>query len=171
MLRTPSLPRSFGLGAHPLHRPKAVHSWASPQPSKWQKRVWWSSWHLGHRRTPPKSAVGHGICARGKTSMLFIDLGVRINEEVYRWDIFEVVVVFWPWLYFSRKHWTFQQDYMSVYRVRSTQEWCRTHFLDWPPYSLDLNPIHYNIWSTLVLRACTESHRSLVELKASLRWE
>ncbi|XP_054718970.1 vacuolar protein sorting-associated protein 53 homolog [Uloborus diversus] len=36
-----------------------------------------------------------------------------------------------------------------------TQDWCRTHFPDfissaeWPPYSPDLNPMDYSVWSIL----------------------
>ncbi|GBO01112.1 hypothetical protein AVEN_252085-1 [Araneus ventricosus] len=40
-----------------------------------------------------------GICASGKTPLVFVDGGVKINHKVYRRDILEAVVI--PW---AEKH-------------------------------------------------------------------
>ncbi|GBM39592.1 hypothetical protein AVEN_154103-1 [Araneus ventricosus] len=56
------------------------------------------------------------------------------------------------------------------------QEWCKAHFPDmissaeWPPYSLDLNPMDYSVWY-LESRACSKPHKSLNSLKQSIRLE
>ena len=42
-----------------------------------------------------------------------------------------------------------------------------------PPYSPDLNPMGYSIWSILETNACSKSHKSIEHLKRSLvaEWE
>ena len=40
---------------------------------------------------------------------------------------------------------------------------------EWLPYSTDLNPMDYNIWSILEARARSKPHNNLVALKQSLQ--
>ena len=55
----------------------------------------------------------------------------------------------------------------------STQSWLRINISDfvskeeWPPYSPDLNPMDYSIWSILESKACAKSHTSIQSLKTS----
>ncbi|CAJ0945353.1 unnamed protein product, partial [Mesorhabditis belari] len=43
---------------------------------------------------------------------------------------------------------------------------------EWPPYSCDLNPLDYSVWSILKARAaCAKPHKSLEALKRSLTKE
>ena len=44
--------------------------------------------------------VWGGICASGKTPLVFVEKEVKINQEVYRRDILEAVVL--PW---AQQHW------------------------------------------------------------------
>ena len=37
----------------------------------------------------PKSVIWGGICSTGKTTLTFVDQGMKINKEAYRCDIFE----------------------------------------------------------------------------------
>jgi ''Paired box'' domain. len=130
-----------------------------------------------HRQNPASVMVWGGICASGKTPLVFVEQGVKINQEVYRRDILEAVVLPWAQQHFGDANWTFQQDSAPAHKAKTTQDWCRTHFPDfiasseWPPYSPDLNPMDYSVWSILEARACATRHKSLESLKQSLRRE
>ncbi|GFU18362.1 DDE_3 domain-containing protein [Trichonephila clavipes] len=50
---------------------------------------------VGHRQYPKSVMVWGRICARGKTSLVFVEEGVKINEKVYQRDIIEAAVL--PW--------------------------------------------------------------------------
>ena len=58
-------------------------------------------------------------------------------------------------------------------------EWCRDKLSDfiraeeWPPYSSDLNPMDYYVWSYLEGKACSKKQQPLDSLKESLlkAWE
>lgn len=116
-----------------------------------------------------------GVTATGKTPLIFIESGVKINQEVYRKTILENVVLPWTKNHFGKAKWTFQQDSAPSHRAKATQEWCKTHFPhlitagEWPPYSPDLNPLDYSIWSILEAKACCKPHTSIEALKTSLR--
>ncbi|CAD5223245.1 unnamed protein product [Bursaphelenchus okinawaensis] len=118
--------------------------------------------------------VWAGICASGKTPLIFVDEGVQINKEVYQRDILEAVVLPWSREHFKNTKWTFQQDSAPTRKAKTTQEWCRAHFPDfitsaeWPPYSPDLNPMDYSIWSILEARVCCRRHQTLESLKQAL---
>ena len=140
----------------------------------WSPQLPSTSAIVEHRQNPQSVMVWGGICATGKTPLVFVDQGVKINQEVYRRDILEAVVLPWSQQHFGNISWTFQQDSAPAHRAKKTQEWCRTHFPDfitsqeWPPYSPDLNPMDYSVWSILEARACTQRHKSLDALKQSL---
>lgn len=130
------------------------------------------------RRQNPKSVmVWGGICSTGKTPLVFVDAGLKINQEMYRRDILENVLLPWAKQHFGNDKWTFQQDSAPAHKARNTQEWCKSHFPDfisaqeWPPYSPDLNPMDYSIWSILEARACAKRHKNVESLKQSLRRE
>ena len=48
--------------------------------------------------------VWGGICASGKIPLVFVDEGVKINQEVYRRDILEAVVLPWAQQHFGNAH-------------------------------------------------------------------
>ncbi|WKY15959.1 hypothetical protein Q1695_000993 [Nippostrongylus brasiliensis] len=58
--------------------------------------------------------------------------------------------------------------------IELQKKWCKDNLHDfvsaeeWPPYSPDLNPMDYSIWSVLEAKACATPHRSLDCLKESL---
>ncbi|GBM38121.1 hypothetical protein AVEN_222860-1 [Araneus ventricosus] len=121
--------------------------------------------------------VWDGICANGKTPLVFVDEGVKINHKVYRRDILKAVVLPWAKRHFGNVNWTFQQDSAPAHKTKKTQERCKVHFpemitsAEWPPYSPDPNPIDYSVWSILESRACSITHKSLDSLKQSIRLE
>lgn len=97
------------------------------------------------RQNPQSVMVWGGICASGKTPLVFVDQGVKIDQEVYRRGILEAVVLQWSQQHFGDAQWTFQQDSTPAHRAKMTQAWCRRNFPDfitsaeWSPYSPDLN--------------------------------
>ncbi|KAM8718286.1 hypothetical protein ACLKA7_000988 [Drosophila subpalustris] len=78
------------------------------------------------------------------------DQGVKINQEVYRRDILDVMAIPWAQQHFGDADWTFQQDSAPAHKAKMMQDWCKTLFPDfissveWPPYSPDLNPMDYS---------------------------
>ena len=151
------------------HNQQNDRSWSAEAPG--------TSAIVEHRQNPESVMVWGGICASGKTTLVLVDQGVKINQEVYRRNILETVVLPWAQQHFGDVNWTFQQDSASAHKAKTTQYWCRTHFPDfiasseWPPYSPDLNPMNYGVWSILEARACATPHLSLESLKQSLRQE
>uniref|UniRef100_A0A1I7RU52 DDE_3 domain-containing protein n=1 Tax=Bursaphelenchus xylophilus TaxID=6326 RepID=A0A1I7RU52_BURXY len=150
-----------------------------------QNDRFWSTEHPGpsaivERRQKPLSVmVWGGICASGKTPLIFVEERVKVNKEVYCRDILESVVLPWSKKHFGKQKWVFQQDSAPAHKAKSTQDWCRSHFpdfittADWPPYSPDLNPMDYSVWSLMEARACRKPHKTLESLKQSLQreWE
>ena len=63
-----------------------------------------------------------GICASGKTPLVFVEQRVKIDKDVYRCDIFEAVVLPWTQQHFGDAEWTFQQDSAMAHRAKTTQE-------------------------------------------------
>jgi inhibitor of nuclear factor kappa-B kinase subunit alpha len=140
----------------------------------WSNEAPGASAIVTHRQNPQSVMVWAGICASGKTPLVFVDQGVKINQEVYCRDILERTVLPWAQKHFGNQRWTFQQDSAPAHKAKKTQQWCRQNFPDfitseqWPPYSPDLNPLDYAIWSILEARACAKPHKSLESLKQSL---
>uniref|UniRef100_A0A914DG88 Tc1-like transposase DDE domain-containing protein n=1 Tax=Acrobeloides nanus TaxID=290746 RepID=A0A914DG88_9BILA len=121
----------------------------------------------------PKSVmVWAAVCATGKSPLVFIPQGVKINQQAYREMLYEH---FLPW---AREHfgedWAFQQDSAPAHFARDTQamlaEECPDFITNdqWPPSSPDLNPLDYLVWSILESKACAKPHNSIDSLKEAL---
>ena len=72
-----------------------------------------------HRQNPKSIMVWARICATGKTPLLFIDSGVKMNKEIYRKEIFEGLVLPWSHQHFGNQFWTFQQDSAPSHRTKN----------------------------------------------------
>ncbi|KAI6658755.1 hypothetical protein LOD99_15078 [Oopsacas minuta] len=80
---------------------------------------------------------------------------------------------------FNGGSFVFQQDGAPAHTSNVTQTWLQSNipcFIEkeqWPPYSPDLNPMDYSVWSILESRVCAKSHKSIDSLKRKLReeWE
>jgi hypothetical protein len=152
-----------------FHNHQNDRSWSTESPG--------SSGIVSHRQHPSYVMVWAGICATGKTPLVFVDEGVKINKEVYLQRILRDQVEPWARGHFGNRAWTFHQDSAPAHRAREVQDWCRGHFpgfissQEWPPYSPDLNPMDYSVWSILEARACSKPHKSLEALRRSLEKE
>uniref|UniRef100_A0A7I4YMI3 HTH_7 domain-containing protein n=1 Tax=Haemonchus contortus TaxID=6289 RepID=A0A7I4YMI3_HAECO len=118
--------------------------------------------------------VWAGICATGRTPLIFVGKGAKINQDIYINDILEKVL---PWAkdHFKDTVWTLQQDGAPAHKGRRTQDWCRENvpdFIaasDWPANSPDCNPMDYCVWSILEREACASKHATIAALKESLK--
>uniref|UniRef100_A0A914E1U2 Transposase n=1 Tax=Acrobeloides nanus TaxID=290746 RepID=A0A914E1U2_9BILA len=107
-----------------------------------------------------------GICATGKTPLVFVDPGVKINRHVYM-DMLAEHCFPWAEQHFGNDWWCFQQDGCPGHKAYETQDFLRancpdfikvdTHWRnadgEWPPSSPDLNPLDYAVWSILEEKA------------------
>ncbi|XP_041675294.1 uncharacterized protein LOC121530373 [Drosophila eugracilis] len=84
------------------HNHQNDRSWSAEAPE--------SSAIIERRQCEQSLMVWGGICATGKTPLVFIDQGVKSNQEVYRRDILETVVIPWAQQHIGDTEWTFQQD-------------------------------------------------------------
>lgn len=127
------------------------------------------------RRHFPKSVmVWAGISKTGKTPLVFVEQGVKINAQIYQEEILRKIVLPWFQKHFQNRQWTFQQDWAPAHSAGSTMEFCNQNFPKtwgkelWPSNSPDLNPMDYAIWGILEKKACSKSHSSIEQLKKSL---
>ena len=123
---------------------------------------------------PSSVMVWGGVSAIGRTSLVFIPMGVKINAVTYQNLVLEPVVKDLGVNMFGNQPFLFQQDGAPAHTANSTQEWLRIEIPDfiakeeWPPSSPDVNPLDFCVWSILETKACSKSHKSIESLKASL---
>ena len=83
--------------------------------------------------------VWAGVTSDGRTPLVFIPQGVKINQYIYRESILESILKPWAQKHFGSRPWTFQQDSVPAHRARATQEWCKQNCPayissdEWPP--------------------------------------
>ena len=113
---------------------------------------------------PLSVMVWAGVSAVGRTPLVFVPPGVKINALTYQDLILKPFVKDLERTMFNNK----------LHTAKSTQEWLRTEIpsyiskLEWPPSSPDLNPLDFSLWSILESRACSNSHRNLEGLWKTL---
>ncbi|KAI6655362.1 hypothetical protein LOD99_2197 [Oopsacas minuta] len=135
--------------------------------------------YVSRIQKPLSVMVWAGISSIGRTPLIFVPAGVKIDTRTYRELILEPVIQDLSKTMFSGKPFVFQQDGAPAHTSNATQAWLRSNNPDfiqkeeWPPYSPDLNPMDYSIWSILETRACLKSHTNIDSLKKSLcrDWE
>ena len=123
---------------------------------------------------PSSVMVWGGISAVGRTPLVFIPVGVKINALTYQNLILEPILKELKVNMFENQPFLFQQDGAPAHTANSTQECLRNELPDfiskeeWPPSSPDLNPLDFCVWSILEAKACSKPHRNIESLKASV---
>ncbi len=106
-----------------------------------------------------------------KCPIVFVGAGERVNVVTYQ-DLLRQHLVPWIQQTYTGGSYVFQQDLAPAHTARTTQQFLKetmTEFwtpANWPPYSLDLNPLDFSIWSILQEKVQATPHTSL----AALRW-
>lgn len=123
---------------------------------------------------PASVMVFGGICADGKTPLVFVDPGAKVNQVYYRDHILKSDVLPWAQNHFGNQSWVFMQDGAPAHRAKATQQWCKSHFPEfisaeeWPASSPDLNPMDYAVWGYLTQKVSTKNYANLGALKKAL---
>lgn len=126
-----------------------------------------------HEHFPASVMVWGGIALNKKTPLVFVERGTKINAESYQ-DMLKNVLLPWANDVFKDEPWILQQDWAPSHSAKSTMKLCNELFpivwdrTTWPPYSPDLNPMDFSVWSILEQRACHNPHDSVESLKESL---
>ena len=123
--------------------------------------------------------VWAGISAKGRSPLVFVPVGAKINSSTYQKLILEPVLKDLSKTIFNKEPFLFQQDGAPAHTSNISQNWLRENIPDfitkeeWPPSIPDLNPMDFSIWSILQKNACAKSHSSVEALKKSLHreWE
>ena len=121
--------------------------------------------------------VWAGVCASGRTPLVFVPQGVKINAQQYRERILEGCLSPWAHTHFNGTCWVFQQDSAPAHKARTSQMWLRENVpafissAEWPPYSPDLNPLDFSVWSILESKVSATRHASVESLKRALQLE
>jgi len=123
---------------------------------------------------PSSVMVWAGISERGKTPLVFVPQGVKVNKEHYIETILKGALLPWCKSVYSGDSWTFQQDGATSHTAKITQKWCRENCPsmiskeEWPPSSPDLNPLDFSLWSILETAACSVPCKNIETLKKKL---
>lgn len=118
--------------------------------------------------------VWAAISATGRTPLVFVPSGVKVNAQMYLNNILIESLKPWADDHYGGRSWVFQQDSAPAHKARIVQTWLRENvpdFIstqDWPPYSPDLNPLDFSVWSILESKVSTVRHASIKSLKATL---
>lgn len=99
--------------------------------------------------------VSIGVSRMGKTSVVFVEPGAKVNSEYYCEQVLRRGLLPDILSRCGRHNWTLQQDGAPSHTARNTINFLRqenVNFIEpdmWPPNSPDLNPVDYAIWGAL----------------------
>ncbi|KAF2354610.1 hypothetical protein FHG87_014634 [Trinorchestia longiramus] len=147
-----------------------------------KERVWSSSSSVEgrivtRRQNAQPVMVWAAVTATGKSPLIFVPCGVKLNSKRYISLILKSKLLPWAIEHFQGSPWSLQQDSAPSYGSNVTQTWIQRNipsFISkdvWPARSPDLNPLDFSIWSILETRVLATPHTSLEFLKVKLQWE
>ena len=145
-------------------------------------RVWGSSTSVEgrivtRRQNPQSVMIWAAVTPSGRSPLVFVPSGVKLNSERYVSDILESHLLPWADKHFQGLPWSLQQDSAPSHGSKMTQTWIQRKipsFISkelWPARSPDLNPLDFSIWSILKAKVSACPHSSLDALKAKLKKE
>ena len=133
--------------------------------------------YVQRTQKPLSVMVWAGISSVGRTPLVFVPSGVKINAATYKELVLEPILEDLGEKMFNNQPFVFQQDGAPAHTARTTQQWLQNnipHFIskeEWPPSSPDLNPLDFSLWSILESNTCAKSHKNIESLKKSLTEE
>ncbi|KAI6655436.1 hypothetical protein LOD99_2271 [Oopsacas minuta] len=119
--------------------------------------------------------VWAGVSSIGKTPLVFVPEGTKINAKVYQDLILDKYVRHIGSTFMKGEKWIFQQDGAPAHTAKSTLQWLSSNapaFLgrkEWPPSSPDLNPSDYYLWGRLEAIVNNRSYNDIPSLKRALK--
>ncbi|KAF2344732.1 hypothetical protein FHG87_024512 [Trinorchestia longiramus] len=145
-------------------------------------RVWSSSSSVEgrivmRRQNAQSVMVWAAVTATGRSPLVFVPCGIKLNSERYIYLILASKLLPWATEHFQDSLWSLQQDSSQSHGSNVTQTWIQRNipsFISkdvWPSKSPDLNPLDFSIWSVLEARVSATPHTSLESLKAKLQRE
>ena len=96
---------------------------------------------------PASVMVSAFISSDGKSPLVFVESGVKINQHYYLDKVLRMHLVPWLQSHFGNRPYTFQQDSAPAHKARVVQEWCKNNLADfvsaeeWPPAALISTPL------------------------------
>jgi len=117
--------------------------------------------------------VSVGISKLGRTELIFVDAGAKINGQYCR-DVMLAQHLLPAMRDISGNMFVFQQDSAPAHWARETVEFLTLNtpsFIDpkmWPPNSPDFNPVDYSIWSIMEQRVYQTRIQNTNELRQRL---
>lgn len=134
------------------------------------------AYYVTKSHSPAHVMVWASICTQGKCSLVFLP-DDRLTGKKYRERVLAKHVEKEADAHFGHKNWTFQQDGAPCHRESSVVTWLENHVPNfirpehWPPYSPDLNPLDYYLWSRMEQSVNTKRWTSVDALKEKIRDE
>lgn len=129
---------------------------------------------LERQKFSRKLMVWAGVSKMGKTKIIFLDPGTKVNKELY------ISVLKNAKLDFGKispnGQYVFQQDGATSHTAKSTVKWMDDNLREywkpseWPPSSPDLNPLDYYVWKALQELVYQVEIRDLKHLKRRILW-
>lgn len=122
----------------------------------------------------PGVMVWGGVAKFGRSPLIFVDPGAKVNAIYYQTVILEKLKQWCISSHHSMDNITLQQDWAPAHRAKSTKAWLRANkmdFLDehvYPAASPDLNPMDYSIWGWMQQKLRETNLSSVDDLKAKL---
>lgn len=122
----------------------------------------------------PGVMVSVAVSKLGKSSLIVVDAGVKLNSDAYQQQILHHLL---PEIEAICDDYVFQQDGAPSHTSRSTRmflfEQCPDYIEPemWPPNSPDLNPVDYSIWGILEANVHNgQRFNTIEELKERLQF-
>ena len=77
---------------------------------------------------PSSLMVWAAVSKKGKFRLVFVDSGVKVNQQYYQEHVLNGIVKEDGKRLFKNEHWTFQQDSAPAHKAKSNQAWCASRF-------------------------------------------
>ncbi|GFS71204.1 DDE_3 domain-containing protein [Trichonephila clavipes] len=98
--------RSPGSGGRTLEAPRKLSNIANIQSRSWSEAEF----------------------TRGKTPLVFVEEGVKIDQKVYHRDTLEAAALSWTQKHLGNANWTFQIVSALAHKTKKTQKRCKANF-------------------------------------------